>query len=65
MNISERHNNTVIGEFEIVAMTKECSMILQQKFSIKGQDLDSFKIPCSIVESIVEKPFLIWELASI
>ena len=36
------------GEFEIVALTEECSAILQSKLPPKLQDPGSFTIPCSI-----------------
>ena len=37
-----------MGEFETVALTKECSAILQKKPPQKLKDLESFNIPCSI-----------------
>ncbi|KAL5563392.1 hypothetical protein UlMin_033139 [Ulmus minor] len=36
------------GEFETVALTRECSAALQSKLPPKLQDLVSFTIPCSI-----------------
>ncbi|KAL5560827.1 hypothetical protein UlMin_037038 [Ulmus minor] len=36
------------GEFEIVALTRECSAALQSKLPPKLQDPGSFTIPCSI-----------------
>ncbi|KAL5538178.1 hypothetical protein UlMin_045882 [Ulmus minor] len=36
------------GEFEIVALTQECSAVLQKKLPPKLQDPGSFTIPCSI-----------------
>ena len=41
-------NKRRLGEFEIVAMTKECSLLLQTKIPPKLKDLGSFTIPCSI-----------------
>ncbi|KAL5574218.1 hypothetical protein UlMin_023815 [Ulmus minor] len=36
------------GEFETVALTRECSAVLQNKLPPKLKDLGSFTIPCSI-----------------
>ncbi|KAL5578113.1 hypothetical protein UlMin_019812 [Ulmus minor] len=36
------------GEFETVALTRECSTVLQNKLPPKLKDLGSFTIPCSI-----------------
>ncbi|KAL5579437.1 hypothetical protein UlMin_011879 [Ulmus minor] len=36
------------GEFEIVALTRECSAVLQNKLPPKLKDPRSFTIPCSI-----------------
>ncbi|KAL5578416.1 hypothetical protein UlMin_020115 [Ulmus minor] len=36
------------GEFEIVALTRECSAVLQNKLPPKLKDPGSFTIPCSI-----------------
>ncbi|KAL5537810.1 hypothetical protein UlMin_046257 [Ulmus minor] len=36
------------GEFETVALTRECSAMLQNKLPPKLKDLGSFAIPCSI-----------------
>ena len=37
-----------LGEFEMVALTQECSHILQSKIAQKLNDPGSFTIPCSI-----------------
>ncbi|XP_062103590.1 uncharacterized protein LOC133814675 [Humulus lupulus] len=37
-----------LGEFEIVALTKECSAFLQDKLPPKLKDPGSFTIPCTI-----------------
>ncbi|XP_062104070.1 uncharacterized protein LOC133815230 [Humulus lupulus] len=37
-----------IGEFETVALTEGCSVILKNKIPPKLKDLDNFTIPCSI-----------------
>ncbi|XP_024039413.1 uncharacterized protein LOC112098042 [Citrus clementina] len=37
-----------LGEFETVALTQECSRMLQSKIPQKMKDLGSFTIPCSI-----------------
>ena len=37
-----------LGEFEIVALTQECSHMLQSKILKKLKNLGSFIIPCSI-----------------
>ena len=41
-------NKRRLGEFETVALTKECSLLLQTKIPPKLKDLGSFTIPCSI-----------------
>ncbi|XP_062114377.1 uncharacterized protein LOC133825458 [Humulus lupulus] len=40
-----------LGEFETVALTKECSLFLQSKLPPKMKDLGSFTIPCTIGNS--------------
>ncbi|XP_062099763.1 uncharacterized protein LOC133805599 [Humulus lupulus] len=40
-----------LGEFETVALTKECSSFLQNKLPPKMKDLGSFTIPCTIGNS--------------
>ncbi|XP_062103774.1 uncharacterized protein LOC133814885 [Humulus lupulus] len=40
-----------LGEFEIVALTKECSSFLQNKLPPKMKDPGSFTIPCTIGNS--------------
>lgn len=37
-----------IGDYETVALTEECSAILQKKFPPKLKDLGRFTIPCTI-----------------
>ena len=37
-----------LGDFKIVALTKECSLLLQTKIRPKLKDPGSFTIPCSI-----------------
>ena len=37
-----------LGEFEIVALTQECSQMLKSKIPQKMKNLGSFTIPCSI-----------------
>ena len=37
-----------LGEFETVALTKECSHMLYNKIPQKLKDLESFTISCSI-----------------
>ena len=41
-------NKRRLGEFETVALTKECSLLLQTKIPPKLKDPGSFAIPCSI-----------------
>ncbi|KAL5561746.1 hypothetical protein UlMin_031493 [Ulmus minor] len=41
-------NKRKLGEFETVALTNECSMLLQTKIPPKLKDLGSVTIPCSI-----------------
>ncbi|XP_063946059.1 uncharacterized protein LOC135151507 [Daucus carota subsp. sativus] len=40
-----------LGEFETVALTKECSSFLQHKLPTKMKDPGSFTIPCTIGDS--------------
>jgi len=44
-----------LEEYETVALTEECSAILQKKLPPKLKDPGSFTIPCSIGNSIFEK----------
>ena len=44
-----------MGEYETIALTKECSAILQKKLPPKLKDLGSFAIPFSIGNSIAGK----------
>lgn len=37
-----------LGSFEAVALTEECSAILQKKVTSKLKDLGRFTIPCTI-----------------
>ncbi|KAL5560677.1 hypothetical protein UlMin_036888 [Ulmus minor] len=48
------------GEFETVALTRECSAALQSKLPPKLQDPGSFTIPCSIGGNIVGKLCVTW-----
>ncbi|XP_062103111.1 uncharacterized protein LOC133814130 [Humulus lupulus] len=41
-------NKREMGDYEIVALTEECSAILQRKLPQKLRDLGSFTIPCTI-----------------
>ncbi|KAL5555212.1 hypothetical protein UlMin_037448 [Ulmus minor] len=41
-------NKSKLGEFEMVALTNECSLLLQTKTPPKLKDPGSFTIPCSI-----------------
>ena len=44
-----------LGEYEIVALSKECSAILQKKLPLKLKDSGSFTIPCAIGNTIFER----------
>ena len=44
-----------LGEYESIALLKECSAILQKKLPPKLKDLSSFTIPCAIGNSIFER----------
>ena len=44
-----------LGEFEMVALTKECSSILQNKIPPKLKDLGIFIVPCFIGSNYVAK----------
>ena len=44
-----------LGEFETVAMTEECSAILQKKLPPKLKDPGSFTIPCAIGNKYIGK----------
>ena len=48
-------NKKKLGEYEIIALTKECSAILQKKLPPKLKDLGSFTIPFSIGNSVAGK----------
>ena len=54
-----------LGEFKTVALTQECSHMLQNKISHKLKDLVSFTISCSIGTKYNDKTLVIWGLASI
>ena len=45
----------MLSNYETVALSEECSAILQRKLPPKLNDLGSFTIPCSIGNSIFEK----------
>ena len=48
-------NKRKLEDYETVALTEECSAILQRKLPQKLKDPGSFTIPCSIGNSIFEK----------
>ena len=48
-------NKHKLGEFETVALTEECSAILQKKLPLKLKDPKSFYIPCTIGQCHFEK----------
>ena len=44
-----------LGDYETVALSEECSAILQKKLPPKLKDPGSFTIPCAIGNSVFEK----------
>ena len=48
-------NKNKLGEYETIALTEECSEILQKKLPPKLKDPSSFSIPFSIGNSVVGK----------
>ena len=48
-------NKCKLEEFEIIALTKECSAILQKKLAPKMKDLGCFCIPCTIGQCNIER----------
>ena len=44
-----------MGDYETVALTEECSAILQNKLPPKLKDLGSFTIPCTIGDQFIGK----------
>ena len=48
-------NKKKLGEYETIALTEECSAILQKKLPPKLKDLGSFTIPFSIGNSVARK----------
>ena len=48
-------NKKKLGEYETIALTEECSTILQKKFPPKLQDPGGFSIPFSIGNSVSDK----------
>ena len=44
-----------LGDYEIIALSEECSAILQQKLPPKLKDLGSFTIPCAIGNAVFER----------
>ena len=52
-------NKIKLSDYETVALSEECSAILQRKLPPKLKDTGSFTIPCSIGNSIFEKPYVI------
>ena len=45
----------MLGEYETVALSEECSAILQKKLPTKLKDLGRFTIPCAIGNAVFEK----------
>ena len=43
------------GDYETVALSEECSAILQKKLPPKLKDLSSFTIPCAIRDEVFKK----------
>ena len=48
-------NKKKLGEYETIALTEECSAILQKKLPSKLKDPSSFAIPFSIGNLVVGK----------
>ena len=48
-------NKKKLGEYETIALTKECSAILQKKLPSKLKNLGCFAIPFSIGNSVAGK----------
>ena len=48
-------NKKKLEEYETIALTKECSEVLQKKLPPKLKDLGSFTIPCTIRNSFFDK----------
>ena len=48
-----------LGDYETVALSKECSAILQNKLPPKLKDPGSFTIPCVIRNAVFERPNVI------
>ena len=44
-----------LGDYETIALSEECSAILQQKLPPKLKDPSSFTIPCAIENVVVER----------
>ena len=44
-----------LGDYEIVSLSEECSVILQKKLPPKLKDPGSFTIPCTIRDAVFEK----------
>ena len=51
-----------LGDYETMALSEECSAILQKKLPPKLNDQNSFTIPCAIGNSVFEKD--LWDLVS-
>ena len=45
----------MLGDYETVALSEECSAILQKEFPPKLKDLGSFTIPCAIGNAVFER----------
>ena len=52
-------NKRKLSDYETVSLSEECSAILQRKLPPKLKDTGSYTIPCSIGNSIFEKPYVI------
>ena len=48
-------NKRKLGDYEIVALSEECSAILQKKLPPKFKDPGSFTIPCAIGNTVFER----------
>ena len=52
-------NKRKLGEFETLALTNECSLLLQTKIPLRLKDPGSFTIPCQLGIHIVAEPYVI------
>ena len=53
-------NDRKSSDYETVALSEECSAILQKKFPPKLKDLGNFTFPCTIGNSIFERALYDW-----